>query len=94
MFEKSIRKTVFWEYENEYRFVLAPYTSIESVAEGFNHKIEYDPNCPPHFDVPIFKNIEEVVIGPKMTEDDEKQITDFLLENGIDQIRRSKVNYY
>ncbi len=91
LLEKQIRKTVYWEYEKEYRYIIAPYIAVHCDDDALRLNVALDPECPPCIYIPIFKPIEEVLLAPQITEEDKVEITSFLTENGITNIRESSV---
>ena len=87
---KILRKINHWDYEREYRYFLAPFPMI--TGPGFAmEKLERDVDWPEYIDIPIYKQIEEVVIGPKASFEQENDISRYLMAKGISNVYKSKV---
>ena len=93
LLERATRKINHWQYENEYRYIISLFIAIhgsDRVIDGLpeiNEKFAF----PNYIDIPLKRQLEEVVLGPNMDCTNEKMIRDFLHKNGITRVKKSAV---
>lgn len=92
LLKKAFMKINHWKYEEEYRFVLCPFIEIHG-SESITGQINSinTTSFPDIIDIPLQKQIEEVVFGPRMSEIDKHTLRLFLYDKGIINVRNSQV---
>lgn len=90
--ELGIRKINHWEYEHEWRYRLIPVSEIH----GSKMVMNQDSNIisPEYVDVPFIGDIEEILMAPHISNDTERELTQFLCEHNFDiPVKKSCIKY-
>lgn len=77
--ELGTKKIEHWSYENEWRFIVSPLCAIHFSESMMKTHI---PICTPKYiDIPLQEEIEEILLAPKVTNDEFDLLTTFVKEN-------------
>lgn len=88
---KVLRKVNHWEHEQEYRYFLSPISMIKGPGNKLQETLGPSINWPEFLDIPIYKTIEEVVLGPKMTQNKQLETINLLKTYGINNVYKSGI---
>lgn len=92
----GMKKVRHWEYENEWRYKIAPVKEVHGSNSAFSKEVFEVLITPEYIDVPYKTDIEEILVGPKVSEETENDLRIFLKNMGLEiSVRRSdiKINY-
>ena len=90
LYELGMKKVKHWEYEQEWRYKISPFSMICGSNNVFEQNISI--NSPRYIDVPFINPIEEIVLGPKCTDDDYEELKKFLSDKSINILpQKSKI---
>mgnify|MGYP004540154333 CR=1 FL=1 len=83
-FEYSVEKVIDWSYENEYRFRLPIFMSIQTNNDDIAFLSNYSFDCYPEYvDVPLCSTTEEIVLGEKVSSFEHNNLKEFLNKNSL-----------
>ena len=78
--ELGNRKIKHWEYENEWRYKICPYVGVHGGTEAFRVNDFSYINSPDYIDIPFTTEIEEIMVGPCVSEQEVEDLVKFLEE--------------
>lgn len=82
LYELGIKKLDHWKYENEWRYRICPYRRISGGKKAFEQSVDFP--TPEYIDVPFESEIEEIVVGPNVPDEQIEGIRSFLSIKKID----------
>lgn len=92
--ELGLKKVNHWEYENEWRYKIGLQMTIAGRATALNMIPSELIVSPDYIDVPLKTKIEEIIVGPNVTEEDSNELETFLKTYGIDlKIQKSAIKF-
>lgn len=74
--ELGIRKLDYWKFENECRYLICPFIKLRAGKNAFENVPDFP--TPEYIDIPFYKDIEEILVGPEVSNEQIDEITKFL----------------
>ena len=91
-FELGQKKVNHWEYENEWRYKISLPVNFSGSAYALS-KISAEMIISPEFiDIPLKAKIEEILVGPEVTEQETEELNEFLKAQKLSiEIKKSDI---
>ncbi|MBQ2883584.1 MAG: DUF2971 domain-containing protein [Alphaproteobacteria bacterium] len=90
LYELGMKKIKHWEYEKEWRYKICPFSGVAGDNQAFQQLTNI--NTLEHIDIPFINPIEEIILGPKCTDDDYEELKKFLSDKSINILpQKSKI---
>ncbi len=81
--ELGIKKINHWQYENEWRFKINPFETVQGGDEAFKSGWAYGIINPEYIDIPYKSAIEEILLGPEVSEVEKMELEKYLSQSNL-----------